>query len=159
MKNLIIIPLIGITILLSCHRTRTCEDGGIHITFKGYDSLSVDTVIINQYEAKSSFTNLTNQRTLIVQNEQHQIVLGELLYLFENYYYSENDGPIRTMYEWEIITKNHTYKLNGFSVNKKTEKVGIFGEPLHPCKSPISEYYLNNVKTINSAENVIYLDK
>lgn len=160
MKTTIYICILFSLLMTSCHRKRVCPNGGMKLGFTAFDSLSVDTVIVKSYQLNTNFTEFVDSTIIVVQKDCYLPDPKETIYIkYGSADNDEDDGFIETRYDIEIITPNHNYKINKFAVDVKTERVGIFGEPIHRTKSPISEYYLNDVQTINQPGNTLYLEK
>jgi hypothetical protein len=146
--------------MTSCHRKRVCPNGGMKLGFTAFDSISVDTVIVKSYKLNTNFTEFVDSTIIVVQKDCYLTDPNETIYIkYGNIENDEDDGFIETRYDLEIITPNHNYKITKFSVDIKIEKVGLISEPIHMSKSRISEYYLNEVQTINQPGNTLYLEK
>lgn len=150
--NKIFFLVLSIALLSSCFKTYECPPARINVTLTGYDSLSIDTVILKEYTSDNNFTNLLNSDTIIVQYLDNWKVENNIQFrLFER---------ININSDWEIKTSNNNYKINAFSYVKKTIRRTAFGCIERNCVSPINQCYINNnLKMLENELNSLSFEK
>jgi len=164
MKTCIFSLFALILLFASCGRTRDCEPGGVNIIFKGYDTSSFDTVIIEKYTPKSGLSDLISSKIYVLQDTFNYSTAfyddGILLRGFTCDWDWEDNGILTAKYEWKIITANHEYRVSKMTYDVQTYKCGgIFSLDCFCCLSRITQVDVDGQAISPAPDNTIALDK
>jgi hypothetical protein len=163
MKLIFVFALFFLLLATSCTRTVVCPPGGVNISFAGFDTTNLDTIIINTYSPIGNFSELLSSHTIQVQYEAYPY-MGDNGYSYIVYNqspFTRFHGYITTGIDYEIITSNHTYKITGVNYKQRiiTKSFDVGCKREFDDFSPINSYYLDGVFKMNNEENLIYLEK
>jgi hypothetical protein len=163
MKLFFSFSLFILLIASACTRTYICPPGGVNLSFSGYDTSSVDSIIVNTYKPSTNFSELIGSRTIQLQYEGYPFLIDNLqnYIIYDQSPFTQYAGYIKHGFDYEIITSNHNYKISGVNFKQRIITKGFeFG-----CKrenddySPIDSYYLNGEFQMNNKDNRISLEK
>lgn len=151
--------------LNSCAKETECKTGGLNIALTELKPGEDDTIILRTFVKGSNFSDQLKETQLLypdAMDAQNQI-FGDTLLLngYEVKFHDSdknNTGFLSAEYDYEIITKNHSYFFSKLSTLAKTRKCGgLLSLECPDCFSPVVAFVLNQQNKITGENKLVYL--
>lgn len=165
MKNKSILWIFFLTILsFSCQENRQCETGGFDLKITNLVENENDTIRIETYYANQGFSNLVRTKEFIFYDslDDKNGIYNNVL-RFRSPYHAEdhmyNRGLLSAVYDYRIITKNHTYEIANYEFYQTSiscNRFSIQGCPT--CFNYMAGLTVNNQTTNLDWERFLEID-